>query len=95
MLYDRLCDHGVSFVVGHDLDRIDADGAVLRSIYETGEQTVGAFDALVFAAGSRPVNSLASALAGKVNELHVVGAASESRFIFEATTDGARIGHTI
>lgn len=55
----------------------------------------GPFDAIVIAGGSRPRNALVAALAGKVNELYVIGAANQARFIFEATTDGARIGHAI
>ena len=95
MLCQLLADHGVTFMVGHDLARVNGAMATLRSIYNGGEQVVGPFDEIVIAAGSRPYNPLAAALAGKVHELHVIGAASASRFIFEATTDGARIGHVI
>ena len=85
----------MTFIVGHDLARVNGANATLRSIYTGGEQAVGPFDGIVVASGSRPYNPLAAALAGKVHELHVIGAASASRFIFEATTDGARIGHVI
>ena len=95
MLCQRLADHGVTFIVGHDLARVNGASATLRSIYTGGEQAVGPFDGIVVASGSRPYNPLAAALAGKVHELHVIGAASASRFIFEATTDGTRIGHVI
>lgn len=95
MLCQRLADHGVTFLVGHDLVRVNGATATLRSIFNGEEQAVGPFDAIVIAAGSRPFNPLAAALAGKVDELHVIGAASASRFIYEATTDGARIGHAI
>ncbi len=95
MLCQRLTEHGVTFIVGHDLARVNGAIATLRSIYTAGEQEVGAFDEIVVATGSRPYNPLAAALAGKVDELHVIGAANASRFIFEATTDGARIGHAI
>ena len=95
MLCQRLADHGVTFIVGHDLARVNGAMATLRSIYTSGEQAVGPFDAIVVAAGSQPYNPLVAGLEGKVDELHVIGAASASRFIFEATTDGARIGHVI
>ena len=95
MLCQRLTEHGVTFIVGHDLARVNGAIATLRSIYTAGEQKVGPFDEIVVATGSRPCNPLAAALAGKVDELHVIGAANASRFIFEATIDGARIGHAI
>ena len=95
MLYQKLCEQGVLFIVGKDLARVDTDGVVLRSLYEDDETCLGRFDTIVVAAGSLPINSLAAALQGKVNEVHVIGAANGSRFIFEATTDGARIGHAI
>ena len=95
MLCQRLADYGVRIIVGHDLAGANRAGANLKSIYTDDEQEVGPFDAIVIAAGSQPYNPLATALAGKVDELHVIGAASASRFIFEATTDGARTGHAI
>jgi len=95
MLCQRLAEHGVTFVVGYDLARVNGAYATLRSIYKDDEQETGPFDKIVIAAGSRPYNPLAAALAGKVDELHVIGAANASRFIFEATTDGARVGHAI
>ncbi|MAE63927.1 MAG: hypothetical protein CMJ18_06605 [Phycisphaeraceae bacterium] len=95
MLYERLRDAGVSFIVGRDLGRMDAGRAVLRSIYGEADQTVGDFDAVVMAAGGRPVDSLVGLLKDGVGELHVIGAANGGRFIFEATTDGARAGHRV
>ena len=95
MLCQRLAEQGVTFLVGYDLAHINGSHATLRSIFTGEEQSVGQFDEIVVAAGSRPYSPLAAALEGKMHELHVVGAASASRFIFEATTDGARIGHAI
>lgn len=95
LLCQRLADHGVTFIVGHDLARVGGAGATLRSIFTGEELAVGPFDEIVVAAGSRPYSPLAEELEGKVCELHVIGAASASRFIFEATVDGARIGHAI
>lgn len=95
MLCQRLGEQGVTFVVGQDVVRVDGSRATLRSIFADDEESVGPFDEIVVAAGSRPHNPLAAALEDKVPELHVIGAASASRFIFEATVDGTRIGHTI
>lgn len=94
-LCNRLAEQGVAFIVGFDLVRVDGSRAMLRNIFTGSEQTVGPFDEIVVVAGSRPYNPLAAELEGKVPELHVIGAASASRFIFEATTDGTRIGHSI
>lgn len=95
MLCQRLGEQGVTFVVGQDVVRVDGSRATLRSVFADDEESVGPFDEIVVAAGSRPHNPLAAALEGKVPELHVIGAAAASSFIFEATTDGTRIGHTI
>ena len=95
LLCQRLAEQGVTFIIGFDLARYDGSRATLRNIFTGSEQTVGPCDEIVVAAGSRPYNPLAAALEGKVSELHVIGTASTSRFIFEATTDGARIGHSI
>ena len=95
MLSQRLAEQGVSFNVGYDLLRVDESRVTLRSIFSDDEVSVGPFDEIVVAAGSRPRNPLAAALEGKVSVLHVIGAASAARFIFEATTDGTRIGHSI
>ncbi|MDE0631303.1 MAG: FAD-dependent oxidoreductase [Caldilineaceae bacterium] len=95
LLCQRLAGAGVNFIVGYDLLHANGTGATLRSIFTDEEQSVGPFDETVVAAGSRPRNSLATALEGRVSELHVIGAASASRFIFEATTDGVRTGHAI
>ncbi len=95
MLCQRLAEQGVTFFVGYDLAHVNGSHATLRSIFTGEEQSVGQFDEIVVAAGSRPYSPLAAALEGKMHELHVVGAANASRFIFEATTDGARIGHAI
>jgi len=95
MLCQRLGEQGVTFTVGFDLARVEGSIATLRGIFSDDEKSVGPFDEIVVAAGSRPCSPLAAALEGKVDELHVIGAASASRYIFEATTDGARIGHAI
>jgi len=95
MLCQRLREQGVTFTVGQDAARVEGSSVTLRSIFTDEEQSVGPFDEFVVAAGSRPHNPLAAALEGKVSQLHVIGAAGASRFIFEATTDGARIGHAI
>ncbi|MYJ80122.1 MAG: FAD-binding protein, partial [Caldilineaceae bacterium SB0670_bin_27] len=95
LLCQRLGEQGVTFTVGFDLARVDGSRATLRSIFTDEERSVGPFDEIVVAAGSRPRNSLAVTLEGRVSELHLIGAASASRFIFEATTDGVRIGHAI
>ena len=95
LLCQRLGEQGVTFTVGYDLVRVDESRVTLRSIFSGDEESAGPFDEIVVAAGSRPLNPLAAALEGKVSELHVIGAASAARFVFEATTDGARIGHSI
>ena len=94
-LCQRLSERGVKFMVGYDLVHVNSSSATLRSIFSDDEEPVGPFDEIVVAAGSRPYNPLAAALEGKVSELHVIGAAKASRFIFEATTDGTRVGHAI
>ena len=95
MLCQRLGEQGVTFIVGQDVVRVDGSRATLSSIFTDDDESVGPFDEIVVAAGSRPHNPLAAALEGKVPELYVIGAASASRFIFEATVDGTRIGHAI
>lgn len=95
MLCQRLGEQGVIFVVGRDAARVDGSRVTLKNIFTDDEESVGPFDGIVVAAGSRPHNPLAAALEGKVSQLHVIGAAGASRFIFEATTDGVRIGRSI
>ncbi|MCY3900611.1 MAG: FAD-dependent oxidoreductase [Caldilineaceae bacterium] len=95
LLCQRLAEQGVTFIVGYDLVRVEESRVTLTSIFSDDEESVGPFEEIVVAAGSRPLNPLAATLEGKVSELHVIGAASAARFIFEATTDGTRIGHSI
>ena len=95
MLYQKLCEQGVSFRVGHDVVRFDRDNAVLSHLYSDQQITVGPHDGLVVAAGQTPASALADALSGTVEELHVVGAANAARFIFEATVDGGRVGRLV
>ena len=95
MLHQQLCQQGVLFMVGKDLDRVNSEGAVLQSLYDNDEYCAGHFDAIVVAADNLPVNALATAVQDNVKAVHVIGSATGSRFIFEATTDGTRIGHAI
>jgi 2,4-dienoyl-CoA reductase-like NADH-dependent reductase (Old Yellow Enzyme family) len=94
-LYGRLEDKGVSFRAGFDLLRLDGSKAILGDVFSGEELALGPFDAIVLAAGSEPVNDLASALEGRVAEIHVVGSASEALSIMEATVDGARVGRLV
>ncbi|MCY3802682.1 MAG: FAD-dependent oxidoreductase [Chloroflexi bacterium] len=94
-LYTRLENKGVSFQAGLDLLRLDGDEAIFGDILSGREVTLGPFDAVVLAAGSEPVNDLGAALEGRIDEVHVVGAANESLSIMDATVDGARVGRLV
>ncbi len=94
-LYGRLEDKGVSFRAGLDLLRLDGNEAILRDVFSGQDVRLGPFDAVVLAAGSEPVNDLAAALEGCVDEVHVVGSANESLSIMDATVDGARVGRLV
>jgi len=95
VLYQRLTDQGVVFRAGLDLVRLEGAGAILRDLHSGAETREGPYGAVVVAAGGAPVNHLADALRGLVNEIHVVGAASTATSIREATVDGARVARLI
>ncbi len=52
---------------------------------ESGESSLGKFDVIVMAIGTRPENSLYEKLNGKVKKLHIVGDAEKTAQIMEAS----------
>lgn len=94
-VYEQLRQRGVSFAAGLDLVRGRGGRLVLRDLYSGAEQERPAADAVVVAAGAAPLGDLAGELAGLVPSVHVIGAAGGSRFIVEATVEGARVGRQV
>lgn len=84
---DLLNDPHVKVMTNTKVIRFTADGAVCET--PEGEITLSGYDMAIVAVGSRPVNSLAAELEGKVPEIHVIGDARQVRRIADAVEEAA------
>ena len=84
---ELLNDPNVNVMTNTKVIRFTADGAVCET--PDGMTTLSGYDMVITAIGSRPVNSLAAELEGKVTEIHVIGDAKKVRRIADAVEEGA------
>ena len=84
---ELLRDPHVKVMTNTKVVRFTADGAVCET--QEGEITLSGYDMVITAVGSRPVNSLAAELEGKVPEIHVIGDAKKVRRIADAVEEAA------
>ena len=87
MFADLLSDPNIKVLTNTKVTKFTTDGAVCES--SNGEITLSGYDMVISAVGSRPVDSLAKELAGKVPEIHVIGDAKKVRRIADAVEEGA------
>ena len=83
----------VRVLTGTTVKQILHDGALVER--EGGEEEIRAMDTVILATGTEPVNDLEEALRGVVDEVHVIGDASEPRQALDAIAEGAEIGRRI
>ena len=69
------------------------DGALVER--QGREDEIRGMDTVILATGTEPVNDLAEALRSVVDEVHVIGDASEPRQALDAIAEGAEVGRRI
>jgi hypothetical protein len=94
MVMQRLVKKGVTVSLLHRLMAVDGGGAVVSGTF-SGEVRRLEGVTVVLACGLVPDDSLASALDGRLPEVHVVGDALAPRRIMHATLEGARAARAI
>ncbi|WP_213996824.1 FAD-dependent oxidoreductase [Tepidanaerobacter syntrophicus] len=85
-LMDRFFHHGVNIITNSPVKEITQDGAIIET--PEGEKTLSGFDTIIIAVGTSPVNELAEAIEGVVDEVYVVGDAKKPRKALEAIAEG-------
>ena len=83
----RLGKHGASYLLGHALKEIKADGVILENL-ESHEESNVAVDAVVLSLGNRPDQTLASELEAKGLCVKLVGNAIKDGTIAPAVRTG-------
>jgi pyruvate/2-oxoglutarate dehydrogenase complex dihydrolipoamide dehydrogenase (E3) component len=94
MVMQRLLKKGVTVSLLHRLVNVDAGGAVVSGTFSGQERRLDRVT-VVLACGLVPDASLASALDGRLPEVHVIGDALAPRRIMHATLEGARVARAI
>jgi pyruvate/2-oxoglutarate dehydrogenase complex dihydrolipoamide dehydrogenase (E3) component len=94
MVMQRLLKKGVTVSLLHRLVAVDAAGAVVSGTFDGEERRLEGVT-VVLACGLIPDDSLATALDGRLPEVHVIGDALAPRRIMHATLEGARVARAI
>jgi NADPH-dependent 2,4-dienoyl-CoA reductase/sulfur reductase-like enzyme len=94
VVMQRLLKKGVTVSLLHRLVAVDAGGAVVSGTFSGQERRLEGVT-VVLACGLVPDDSLASALDGRLPEVHVIGDALAPRRIMHATLEGARAARVI
>ncbi|MCC7047409.1 MAG: FAD-dependent oxidoreductase [Alphaproteobacteria bacterium] len=90
LLYKRLLDQGVTFIVDSEVSKLTEDGIVVRHVLTRSETPILDIATVVAACGGRPNDSLWRALRRQspALELHLVGDAQSPRQIEKAIYEG-------
>ena len=89
----RLKEKGVKILTSTRVKELGKDFAVVEDA--SGVRKIHGFDAIVLAVGSTSDDRIAKSLEGKVQELYVIGDASEPREALEAVYEGEEIAMKI
>ncbi len=92
-LREKLDEAGVKYFISVKDEEITEKG--VNIIDNDGKQVFLDADDVIISTGSIPDKALAEALKGKVSELYEVGDCVKANRIYEAMSDGARVGMTI
>jgi 2,4-dienoyl-CoA reductase-like NADH-dependent reductase (Old Yellow Enzyme family)/thioredoxin reductase len=89
----RLKEKGVAILTSTRVKELGKGFAVVEDA--RGVKKIDGFDAIVLAVGSKPDDRIAKSLEGKVQELYVIGDASQPREALEAVYEGEEIAMKI
>ena len=92
-LLKRLDEQKVKIITSCTIERITADGAVVKC--DGIEETISGIDTIVLAMGIVADNALAKQIEGKVKEIYVIGDAEKPGDATEAIAAGAKAGRSI
>ena len=92
VLINKLRRRGIKLLDQTAIKEANPAGVVIE---RDGEQMLLEADTIVLATGAEPVNELAGALEGKVNELHLIGDAVKPRKLTEAIREGFELARTL
>jgi len=93
LLLDRLATYGVKVLTSATVREILDDGVVFA--VDGADQSIKNVGRVVLAAGATPLDELSPAIAGLVDEVHVIGDAREARKALDAIEEGALLGRKI
>ncbi len=85
-LTERLKQKGVRILTSTKAVRFEEDGLWVED--PQGTRKIAGLDSIVMALGSKPNDSPARILTGRVSEIHVIGDASRPREVMEALLEG-------
>jgi NADPH-dependent 2,4-dienoyl-CoA reductase/sulfur reductase-like enzyme len=92
-LLKRLDEQKVKIITSCSIERITADGAVVKR--DGVEETISGMDTIVLALGVVADNALAKQIEGKIKEIYVIGDAEKPGNATEAIAAGAKTGRSI
>ncbi len=88
-LSQRLAAKGVTILTSTEVKELGKGFALVEDA--SGTKKIDGFDTIVLAVGSKPDDRIAKSLDGKIQELYVIGDASEPRETLEAVYEGEEI----
>lgn len=91
----RLGRLDVTFVVSHDLERIEEDAVWLRDVWSGREQPLRGIDTVVLAIRRTPRDSLLRALRGRIAEVQLVGDARSPRSTAAVIHEAEAVGRAL
>jgi len=94
-VFRRLFTKGVTIHCHLAVVRVEPHGAVVANVWTGREQTLGPFDAVVYAYGGEAVNDLESRLRGRVGRLELIGDCFAPRTLQHAILEGHRLGRSL
>ena len=93
LLLPRLREKAVRVITSATVKEITPDGVVITK--DRREETIGGFDHIILACGTRSVDELSDEISDTVPEVFVIGDAKEPRGALEAIAEGAEVARAI
>jgi NADPH-dependent 2,4-dienoyl-CoA reductase/sulfur reductase-like enzyme len=94
-VFRRLFTKGVTIHCHLAVVRLEGHDAVVANVWTGGEQTLGPYDAVVYAYGGEAVNDLESRLRGRVGRLELIGDCFAPRTLQHAILEGHRLARSL
>src|SRR5262249_42930185 len=94
-VFQRLFTKGIKPHCNLRLDRLEASQATVRNVWSDHEETLGPYDAFVYAYGGESVCGLEKDLAGKVARVELIGDCFAPRSLQHAIFEGHKLAREL